>query len=115
MDMTASRSRLPNRRHAETLNFHLDGQSYVATVGFFQSGGVAEVFVNTAMRQGSASDVNVADAALAVSLALQYGCPLEALRDGMKRDSKGTPQGPLGAILDILSQQREEEEKKSAD
>jgi len=97
------RRKLPNRRAAETLNFRADGHYYVATVGrFVETGEVSEVFVNTAMRQGSAADVNVADAAVAVSLALQYGCPLEVLASGMKRDPGNHPQGPIGKILDIL-------------
>jgi len=76
---------------------------YIATVGYFpDNGGVAELFINTSMRAGSTADVNAVDGALAVSLALQYGCPLERLREGMKRHPDGKPQGPLGAALDAI-------------
>lgn len=84
------------------MNFSVDGQSYVSTIGFFDDGGLAELFINSSMRMGSTADVNAVDGAFAVSLALQYGCPLETLRAGMKRNPDGSPQGPLGAALDAI-------------
>lgn len=97
------RKRLPDRRFAETVNFENGGQRYVLTIGRFPDDGqVAEVFINSSMRFGTASDVNAADAAVAVSLALQHGCPIEVLRHSMKRNADGTPQGPLGAALDLI-------------
>jgi ribonucleoside-diphosphate reductase alpha chain len=98
-----NRKRLPNRRGGETVNFTVDGQNYIATVGRFpDTGEVAELFVNTSMKLGSMVDINAVDGAFAVSLALQYGCPLEILRSGMKRNADNTPQGPLGAALDTI-------------
>jgi len=100
-----NRTRLPNRRAAETMNFSVDGQNYILTVGLFpDSGKVAEIFINSGMRLGSMSDINAVDGAFAVSLALQYGCPLEVLRTGMKRNADSTPQGPLGAALDAIKE-----------
>ena len=55
------------------------------------------------MKLGSMADVNAIDGAFAVSLALQYGAPFEILRVGMKRNSDGTPQGPLGAAMDAVA------------
>lgn len=99
-----NRRRLPDRRGCETILVECDGQKFVATVGYFPSTREpAEIFINTAQRQGSAADINAADAAVAVSLALQYGCPVNALRSAMKRDPAGKPQGPLGAVLDMLA------------
>lgn len=95
-----TRRHLPNRRYGRTLNFETDGQKYIATVGFFDDKKLAELFINSSGKLGSTADVNAADGALAVSLALQYGCPAEVLQKGMKRNADGAAQGPLGAALD---------------
>jgi hypothetical protein len=96
------RQHLTNRRPAQTLNFEVDGQRYVATVSLFDDGRLGELFINSGGKLGSTSDVNAADGALAISLALQYGCPAEVLQRAMKRNTDGTAQGPLGAALDAV-------------
>lgn len=96
------RTRLSNRRYSETLNFEIDGQKYIATVSFFEDGKLAELFINSSGKLGSTADINAADGALAVSLALQYGVPADVLQKGMKRNADGTAQGPLGAALDVV-------------
>ena len=53
--MTA-RSRLPNRRELELLNFEHDGISYTGGVGLFENGALAEIFLNT-RKHGTAVDV----------------------------------------------------------
>jgi hypothetical protein len=103
------RKKLPNRRHATTLRFeHATGaytHKYLLTVGVYpDDGGVGELFLNMDMSAGSESDTNAADAAVAVSLALQYGCPLEELRVAMKRNADGSPTGPLAKALDVVSE-----------
>jgi ribonucleoside-diphosphate reductase alpha chain len=45
------------------------------------------------------------DAAIAASLALQFGCPAEVLRRALKRDGQGKASSPLGVALDRLDQQ----------
>lgn len=97
-----NRTRLPNRRYSETLNFEIDGQKYIATVSFFEDNKLAELFINSSGKLGSTADINAADGALAVSLALQYGVPADVLQRGMKRNADGTAQGPLGAALDVV-------------
>ena len=96
------RTRLPNRRFAQSLNFEVDGQKYIATIGFFPNNTLAELFINSSGKLGSTADVNAADGALAVSLALQYGCPVSVLQKAMKRNADGSAQGPLGAALDAV-------------
>ena len=96
----SNRRRLPNRRFSQTFNFEVEGQKYVATVSFFDEGNLAEMFVNSSGKLGSTADINAADGAVAVSLALQYGCPTDVLQKAMKRNADGSPQGPLGAALD---------------
>lgn len=45
----------------------------------------------------------VSDAAVAISLALQYGCPIDVLRAAMKRDKDGSPMGLLSHALDKVA------------
>jgi hypothetical protein len=92
------RRHLTNRRRSQTINFEVDGQKYVATVSLFDDGS----FINSSGKLGSTADVNAADGAVAVSLALQHGCSAATLRDAMKRDVNGLAQGPLGAALDAV-------------
>ena len=96
------RKRLPDRRFAETTKFEVDGHSYYLTVGHFEDMKVAEIFINSSMKLGSMADINACDGAVAVSLALQYGCPIDVLSSGMKRNADGSAQGPLGAALDTI-------------
>jgi hypothetical protein len=64
-----------------------------------------EVFINSASKLTSNADINGSDGAVAVSLALQYGCPIDVLKRGMKRNADGTAIGPLGAVLDKISKE----------
>src|SRR6266850_4457423 len=58
------------------------------TIGLYdeRAPDIGEIFINTAGKAGSDVDTMVSDAAVAVSLALQYGCPIEVLRTAMKRN-----------------------------
>jgi len=96
------REKLPNRRAAESFNFEVGGFHYIATVGRFDDGRIAEVFLGNG-KCGSTTDVAARDSAVVASLALQFGVPLESLRRALLRDGAGRPGGPLGALLDILA------------
>ena len=96
------RTRLPNRRAAETFDLEVAGLRYTATIGRFADGRVAEVFLNN-HRINSAADVHARDAAIAVSFALQHGADFEDLRRALSRDANGRASGPLGAALDRIS------------
>jgi ribonucleoside-diphosphate reductase alpha chain len=98
-----TRQRLPNRREHELLTFKHDGIRYTAGVGRFQTGSLAEIFLNTA-KQGTAVDVNARDAAVAASLLLQHGCPLDTLRQALTRNGDGSGSGPLAHALDLLAE-----------
>ena len=98
-----SRKHLPNRRRATTLAIEDHGLAYTATFGHFADGKVGEVFLQN-HKPGSQADLNARDSAIAASLALQYGCPLEVLRRALLRDSHGRPSTPLGAALDAVSE-----------
>jgi hypothetical protein len=95
------RDRLPNRRPAETIAFERDRARYEMTLGFYPDGRIGEVFLN-AGRGDSLLDALAHDAAILASLALQYGCPLDAITHALKRDARGVAASPIGAALDLI-------------
>lgn len=98
------RDRLPNRRGAETFEITARGRRFTATIGRFPDGRLAEVFL-TGGKSGSDTEIAVRDAAVVLSLALQHGCPAEALRSALMRDEMGVAEGPVGALLDKLAEE----------
>lgn len=100
------RETLPTRRSASTRTFEHGGLKYILTTSHFPDGRVAEMFVNTEMKLGSMADVSIQDAAVVASIALQYGCPIRVLREAVKRDPQGKPQGPLGAAIDLIDEEQ---------
>jgi hypothetical protein len=98
------RERPPNRRGSIVFEIELHGLRYTATVSRFADGRPAEVFLQN-HKPGSQSDANARDSAVAASLALQHGCPLEVLRRAVLRDPRGAPSTPLGAALDRIAEQ----------
>ncbi len=86
------RQRLPNRRLSETFALQSDGITYAASISRFDDGRVGEVFLTT-NKHGSAADTAARDAAIAASIALQYGADIETIRKALCRDGKGNPNG----------------------
>src|SRR5262245_48431560 len=70
-----SRNVLPQRRLCETLDVWHAGQRYHVSIGRFHDGALAEIFINSG-RSGSDLEAITKDAAVALSIALQYGVPL---------------------------------------
>ena len=101
--MSAVRERLPNRRASESFAFELEGLRF--TVSRFADGRVGEVFL-TNHKSGNQSDTNARDAAIVLSIALQFGADIEAIRRALCRDSQGRALSPLGAALDRLEDRR---------
>ena len=95
------RDRLPNRRASTVFAFELHGHHFTASFSNFAGGQVGEIFLQN-RKPGSQSDSNARDAAVAASLALQYGCPLEALQRAVLRNADGTASTPLGAAIDLI-------------
>jgi hypothetical protein len=71
-------------------------------VSRFECRAVAELFLNYA-KTGTAIETQAHDAAVTVSLALQYGVPLDVLRHAVKRNANGSAAGPIGAVLDKIA------------
>lgn len=97
--MSAKREPLPMRRASETYEVESLGLHYRATVGLYPDGRPAEIFLS-GNKAGSPADAAARDAAIAASLALQFGCPLDVLRHALTRDGRGAPSSVLGAALD---------------
>jgi ribonucleoside-diphosphate reductase alpha chain len=98
-----TRQRLPNRRHHEILTFEHEGIRYTAGLGCFADGGLAEIFLNTA-NHGTAVNVNARDAAVAASLLLQHGRPVDTLRRALTRNGDGSASTPLAHTLNLLAE-----------
>jgi hypothetical protein len=99
-----ARERLPNRRPSVTFPFEVGGLHYRATISCFADGRVAEIFLAN-HRSGSQADANCRDAAVVASLALQFGCPLDVIRNALLRDMRGKASTPLGTVLDLVAEQ----------
>lgn len=77
---TAVRRRLPDERHSLTHHFSIGGQEGYVTVGLYQDGMPGEMFIRMA-KEGSTVSGLMDSFATAISLALQYGAPLQVLCD----------------------------------
>jgi ribonucleoside-diphosphate reductase alpha chain len=76
MEARPVRKRLPKKRPSETISFTVGGAEGYLTAGSYPDGGLGEIFVKMS-KQGSTLS-GVMDAfSMAISIALQYGVPLE--------------------------------------
>jgi hypothetical protein len=100
--MTA-RERLPNRRECESFEFRHAGHPFTLCAGFRVDGRVVEIFLSSHKR-GSPIEAIARDAAVTVSIALQFGAPLETIRAALTKDHDGSPATLLGAALDNLAE-----------
>jgi hypothetical protein len=78
-------------------------RAYTAGLGFFKTGGLAEIFINVPGRSGSAIEAVARDAAILTSICLQYGASAATIRHALTRNSDGSAGGPLGVVLDLLA------------
>jgi hypothetical protein len=96
------RQRLSNRRASTTFTFECGPHCYIATISYFPSGQLAEIFLGNG-RAGSDIDAAAKDSAVVCSIALQHSVPVEVIRKALLRDSRGKASSPLGAALDIVA------------
>ena len=78
-----------------------DGLAYAATAAWFDDGRLAELFLS-GHKANSTADINARDAAIVLSLALQYGADLTVIARALCRNADGRASGVLAAALDIL-------------
>jgi hypothetical protein len=74
--MTARREQLPNRRRCESLEFRHAGLDFTLAAGFYPDGRIAEIFLSS-HKPGSPIEAIARDAAVTVSIALQFGADLQ--------------------------------------
>jgi hypothetical protein len=90
-------------RKCETYTFCVGSLPYTATVGFYRDGRIGELFIDCA-KTGTDASVSARDAAIAASMALQMGGTVPEIRSAFTRRADGVAEGPLGKILDLLTE-----------
>jgi hypothetical protein len=97
------RDALPQRRRAETFAMRHGGQNTVffVTLGYYFDGRVGEVFISGA-KAGSEVEAVARDGAVLLSIALQYGVPLDTITHAITRNGDGSPSTIIGAVVDRL-------------
>jgi ribonucleoside-diphosphate reductase alpha chain len=78
-DAAPSRRRMPRERQSITHKFSLGGHEGYITAGMYEDGTVGEIFLTDIGKEGSAIRGMMNSFATAISIALQYGVPLETL------------------------------------
>ena len=78
LDARPARRKLPDERHAITHKFSIAGHEGYITVGMYEDGKPGEIFLVMA-KEGSTISGLMDAFATSISMALQYGVPLEAL------------------------------------
>jgi hypothetical protein len=99
----SARQRLPNRRQCESREFRHAGLDFTLCAGFYTDGRIAEIFLSS-HKPGSPIEAIARDAAVTVSIALQFGANLETIRQALTKDHEGAPATLLGAALDALAE-----------
>lgn len=98
----SEREVLPNVRGGQAVDFECFGSQFAGRGNFYPDGRLAEVFVSCG-KSGTHMAITMQDAAVAASLALQFGCPAETLRHACLRTEDDKPAGPMGMLLEILT------------
>lgn len=101
--MTARRA-LPMRRRCETFEIAFGGlaKSHMVSVGYYADDKPGEIFINGG-KSGEQVEAIARDGAILLSMALQFGVPLETIRHAITRDSAGAPSSIVGAVVDQLA------------
>jgi hypothetical protein len=103
--MTAhTRNHLPARRHHETFTLRHWDVNFSVGLGRFHDGQIGEIFIN-GEKVGTHLDTFARDAAVILSIALQSGVTISALRHAVTRDPNGEASGPIGRLLDMLHEE----------
>ncbi|MCW9708066.1 vitamin B12-dependent ribonucleotide reductase [Fodinibius salsisoli] len=89
----ANRQRLPNRRNGYTQKVKIGGQSVYLRTGEYENGQLGEIFLDM-HREGAAFRSLTNCFAIAISLGLQHGVPLEEFVDAFTF-TKFEPSGPV--------------------
>ena len=96
------RRRLQNRRAGESIGFEFRGAPYRVCAGRFEDGQLAEVFIDCQSKGMLPIADDAKDAAVCLSIALQYGAPAHVIRAAVTRTSDGEATGIIGRVLDLI-------------
>jgi ribonucleoside-diphosphate reductase alpha chain len=92
-----ARRRMPVERQSITHKFSIGGHEGYITAGVYEDGSVGEIFLTDVGKEGSTLRGMMNSFATAISIALQYGVPLETLVQKfsyMRFDPEGITQNP---------------------
>jgi ribonucleoside-diphosphate reductase alpha chain len=92
-----ARRRMPVERQSITHKFSIGGHEGYITAGMYEDGTVGEIFITDVGKEGSTLRGMMNSFATAISIALQYGVPLETLVlkfSYMRFDPEGMTQNP---------------------
>jgi hypothetical protein len=97
------RKALPMRRRCETFEIAYGGlaRGHVVTVGYYRDGTPGEIFISGG-KSGEQVEAIARDGAVLLSMALQFGVPLDTIRHAITRDGQGAPSSIVGAVVDRL-------------
>src|SRR5580692_3851856 len=98
-----TREMLPNRRSCDSIEFRHAGLDFTLCAGSYSDDRIAEIFLSS-HKPGSPIEAIARDAAVTVSIALQFGVPIETIRGALTKDHDGGPATLLGAALDALAE-----------
>lgn len=108
------RDSLPNRRSSLNFTIEHQGERYHVTAGEYRDGRIGEIFINriyskTSAKVGTLLDDACRDLAILISMALQHGAKLETVHHAVTRDEEGLPSTIIGAIVDQILKEANEE------
>ena len=94
---------LPQRRACESFDLDFGGlaRAHTITIGFYDDGTIGEVFINGG-KSGEQIEAIARDAAVILSLALQFGADLANIKSAITRDAQGDAQTIIGVVVDRL-------------
>jgi ribonucleoside-diphosphate reductase alpha chain len=91
------RNKMPRERQSITHKFNIGGHEGYITAGMYEDGTVGEIFITDVGKEGSTLRGMMNSFATAISIALQYGVPLETLVQKfayMRFEPEGITQNP---------------------
>src|SRR4051794_11162718 len=91
------RRRMPRERQSITHKFSIGGHEGYITAGMYEDGTIGEIFITDVGKEGSTLRGMMNSFATAISMALQYGVPLETLVEKfsyMRFEPEGITQNP---------------------
>ena len=93
----------PSNRCGRSIDFLHGNLGFTMSAGFYPDGRIGEIFISS-HKPGTAVEAVARDAAIATSIALQFGADIETIRNALTKDHAGGPATLLGAALDLLAE-----------